>query len=112
MDAGVAFSFDVHSDGNRVRLDLQGELDVFAIRPVRQRVAELVGAGLGDVVIDLRRLTFIDSTGMRLLIGLHLQARRDGWTFALIQGPEPVQRVFEIAGTANVLPFTADSRPA
>ena len=112
LHAGVAFSLVVHPDGGRVRIDLQGELDLFATRPVRQRVAECVGAGFGEVVLDLRGLSFIDSTGMRLLLGFNLQARRDGWTLWLIRGPESVQRVFEIAGTSKVLPFTADAGPA
>jgi anti-anti-sigma factor len=106
------FSLDVHPDRGRVRLALGGELDVFTTRPVRQRVAELVGAGFGEVVLDLRGLSFIDSTGMRLLIGLHLQARRDGWTLGLIRGPESVQRVFDIAGTSEVLPFVAGTGPS
>lgn len=88
-------------------LALHGELDLFATRPVRQRVDEFVGAGFHEVVLDLRGLTFIDSTGMRLLLGFNLQARRDGWTLGLIRGPEAVQRVFEVAGTSKVLPFAA-----
>jgi anti-anti-sigma factor len=103
LDPG--FSLEVHPERGRVRLEVHGELDVLTVRPVRQRVAEFVGAGFGEIVIDLRGLSFIDSTGMRLLLTLHLQARRDGWGFALIRGPETVQRVFDIAGTATVLPF-------
>jgi anti-sigma B factor antagonist len=89
-----------------VRLELEGELDVLATRQVRERVVGYAGAGLGRIVLDLRRLTFIDSTGMRLLVGLHHQAHRDGWRMLLIQGPENIERVFEIAGTRAVLPFT------
>jgi anti-anti-sigma factor len=106
---GRTFSLAVHPERGRARLELQGELDVLTLRPLRQRVAELVGAGFGEIVLDLRRLSFIDSTGMRLLLSLHLQARRDGWTLGLIQGPENVRRVFEIAGTAKVLPFVSEA---
>jgi anti-anti-sigma factor len=100
--------FELHDVPERggVRLALVGELDVLSTRQVRERVAAYVGAGFGEIVLDLRRLTFIDSTGMRLLVALHHQAHRDGWRMLLIQGPENVQRVFDITGTRGVLPFT------
>lgn len=104
-DGVPAFSLAIHPAGDRVVVELHGELDLFSTRPVRERVTELVGAGFAEVVLDLRGLTFIDSTGMRLLLALNLQARQDGWSLSLIRGPESVQRVFRIAGTAAVLPF-------
>jgi anti-sigma B factor antagonist len=100
------FSLNVRLDHGSARLELGGELDVLTTRQVRDRVFELTGAGFATIVLDLRGLTFIDSTGMRLLVGLHHHARRDGWRLYLIQGPENVKRVFDIAGTSQVLPFT------
>ena len=105
--AGPRFALQDVPERGGVRLELEGELDILATRQVRERVAAYVGDGFGRIVLDLRGLTFIDSTGMRLLVGLHHQADRDGWRMLLIQGPENVRRVFEIAGTWAVLPFTA-----
>jgi anti-anti-sigma factor len=102
---GARFSLNVHRERRRARFELGGELDVLTTRQVRDRVAEFLGAGYGTIVLDLRGLTFIDSTGMRLLVGLYHHARRDGWRLSLIQGPENVRRVFDIAGTSRVLPF-------
>ena len=105
QSAGPRFALHDVPERDGVRLALEGELDVLATRQVRERVAAYAGAGFGEIVLDLRGVTFIDSTGMRLLVGLHHQAHRDGWDMLLIQGPENVQRVFEIAGTRTVLPF-------
>ena len=58
-------------------------------------------------MLDLRRLTFIDSTGMRLVLTWHARARRDGISFAVIPGPGVVQRLFEVAGVLDQLPFEA-----
>jgi anti-sigma B factor antagonist len=107
---GARFSLNVHPQRRRARFELSGELDVLTTRQVRDRVAEFLGAGYGTIVIDLRGLTFIDSTGMRLLVGLHQHARRDGWRLSLIEGSRNIRRVFEIAGTSQVLPFTAAPR--
>jgi anti-anti-sigma factor len=108
--AGPRFALQDVPERGSVRLELEGELDILATRQVRERVSAYVGAGFGEIVLDMRRLTFIDSTGMRLLVALHHQAHRDGWRLLLIEGPENVQRVFEIAGTRSVLPFTSAHR--
>ena len=89
----------------------RGELDILTADRVRSRVADLLEAGFSTIVIDLRELAFMDSTGLRLLLVLHQRARRDGWSLSLTPGPEPVQRVFELTGTSAVLPFTADGGP-
>ena len=103
------FSLNVRPERGTARLELGGELDVLTVRQVSARVAELIGAGFRSIVLDLRGLTFIDSTGMRLLVSLHHNARRDRWSLSLIQGPENVRRVFDIAGTSQVLPFVSDT---
>jgi anti-anti-sigma factor len=58
------------------------------------------------LIVDLSELDFMDSVGLRLLLAVDADARRDGFSIALVRGPAAVQRVFEITGTADVLPFT------
>jgi anti-sigma B factor antagonist len=57
------------------------------------------------VVIDLRQLTFMDSTGVAALVAADRYARRDGWSLAIVKGPPQVQRVLEICGLTEVLPL-------
>jgi len=49
-------------------------------------------------VLDLRGLTFMDSTGLRLVIRWHTAARDQGFQFAIVPGPDVVQRVFRLTG--------------
>ena len=72
------------------------------------RVAALLASGSTRIVLDLAELEFIDSTGLRLILELHGEAARDGYSLALVPGGEAVQRVFEITGTVQALPFVAD----
>jgi anti-anti-sigma factor len=53
----------------------------------------------------VRQLDFIDSSGLRCLLDLDSEAGLDGFSLALILGSHPVQRVFELSGTATALPF-------
>jgi anti-anti-sigma factor len=50
-------------------------------------------------------LTFIDSTGLRLVLEWDSVARRDGLRLRLRPGPPAVQRVFEVTGVIERLPF-------
>jgi len=54
-------------------------------------------------VLDLRGVTHLDSTGMRLLMKWHQRSADDGIVFAVIPGPPVVQRALEAAGLADRL---------
>ena len=61
--------------------------------------------GARRVVVDLRGLEFMDSTGLTLLARWSLGAERDGYAFALIAGSERIQRLFELTGLADRFTF-------
>jgi anti-anti-sigma factor len=56
-------------------------------------------------VLDLRGVSFIDSTGLRLALDLDAAARGDGFRVELIPGPPQVQRIFDLTGALDQLPF-------
>jgi len=58
-------------------------------------------------VLDLRQLTFMDSSGLRMILEWDGRARRDGISFAVSPAPAAVQRMFEVAGVLDQLPFEA-----
>jgi anti-sigma B factor antagonist len=100
---------DERRDGDRAVLVLHGELDLATIDSVRARLEALEDEGTG-VVLDLDGLTFMDSTGIRLVLQAAQDAERTGWEFSLTRGSDAVQRVFAAAGLHDRLPF-ASARP-
>jgi anti-anti-sigma factor len=76
---------------------LKGEFDLGAAGDVEQRLSQVEHQHPPTVVLDLRELTFIDSTGLRTILGADARARRDGRRLLVIPGPPPVHRVFRIA---------------
>jgi len=96
---------DVTSADGTARVRLAGDLDLSTVPALRARVEALRGDGSALIVLDLAELDFIDSTGLRLILELHGEAARDGFALALVPGGDAVQRVFDITGTADVLPF-------
>ena len=112
MGANNDFSIQAHARGSRHTLVLTGELDLASATTLEARVAELCADGASEVVLDLSGLTFIDSTGLRtILAGMKLceEHQRGFW---LIPGPSAVQRLFELSGLLEQLPFRAPEASA
>ena len=97
----------------------RGELDLASIETLRSRldaaIAETLRAVQDDgmetaarVVLDLRGLSFIDSTGLRLLVTLDQRAAREGFLLTLVAPPAPVDRTIQLCGLAQALPFVED----
>lgn len=87
---------------------LRGELDAFTVPDVR---AALAATDAGDVVLDLRDVTFIDSSGLAMIVEARL--RLDGEQRRLVIGPrsDVVQRLLELSGVAARLDLDPTSQP-
>lgn len=103
------FEVEVIPDRGRVILAPRGEIDLATVERVRERLDELEDAGFQSIVLDLRKVTFIDSTGVHLVLA---EARKDGIDFAVIPGPAQVQRIFELTGLLERVPLITPTGPS
>jgi anti-sigma B factor antagonist len=87
------------------RFAVSGELDLATTPQLEQQVKAVLGDGARSVVVDLANLTFIDSTGLRLLLALSQQAREDGWKLLIVKPSEQMQTILKITGTGTELPI-------
>jgi anti-anti-sigma factor len=92
-------------DARKARLVLGGDLDMAARFQAEQALDALLAEPVEQLVVDLGEVTFVDSTGMGMVLEVHDRARTEGFKLRLLRGPKDVQRVFELAGVADVLPF-------
>ena len=99
------FACDVIPERDHVRVVPVGELDMAAAPVLDRTIHELRNAGFDYLIVDLRQLCFIDSSGLRLLMDLSNAASADSHRLELVPGPDEVQRVFEISGILTALPF-------
>jgi anti-sigma B factor antagonist len=99
------FDYEVIPERDHVRVAPAGELDVSSAPVLEHAIRELRDSGFEHVIVDLRDVCFLDSTGLRLLLDLSSAARADAHRIELIAGPPEVQRVFELTGTLGALPF-------
>jgi anti-anti-sigma factor len=99
------FRVDVHPERETVRVVPVGEIDMATVGEVDERMRDLRNVGFRHFVLDLREVRFMDSSGLRLILGWDAHARGNGISFELIKGSAGVQRVFEVAGVLDDLPF-------
>jgi anti-anti-sigma factor len=91
---------DVSESGGVRRLRLSGELDLAGIDRFERL---LTGSGSATFVLDMRGLTFIDSSGLRALIMADERVRADGGRIIVVRGPDRVNDVLEVTGVAKRL---------
>ena len=99
------FNIDVQRLAGLARVRPAGELDMATVARLDRQLSELLAAGVRRVVLDLRGLTFMDSTGLSVLLRWAGAAARDGFDFGLVRTDGPVNRLFELAGVEGHLPF-------
>lgn len=95
---------------------LEGEIDLSAAPEAERLIAEAEARGPAQLVVDLRAVTFMDSSGLRVLLTAHRRAEENGRTFALVRGGESVDRLLEVTGLVERLvlldePPTNDRKP-
>jgi anti-sigma B factor antagonist len=100
-----ALEIDSELRGDTARLTPSGELDIATAPQLEQEVRSMLARSVPNVLIDLSRLTFIDSSALRLFIVLNERSSSDGWKLSLIRPTGQVRSVFEITGAEDSLPF-------
>jgi anti-anti-sigma factor len=94
-----------HVDGEIPRLTLLGELDIATVPRLEEAVAHALLDSPRALTIDLRQLSFMDSSGLREFIVLAERAEREGWRLALVRPSSPVLTIFKVTRAEENLPF-------
>lgn len=107
MSQGVpGFDCELHHEGDAARVAPSGELDVATVEIIDRRIEEALAGGVRRLVLDLSGLTFMASSGLRLVLRLAEQSdRENGFDLGVVRGPRQVHRVFELTRTDARVPW-------
>ncbi len=101
---GVPFGLHVYRDRQgRPVLAVRGELDALTTPEFGSEIGELVRGTSTDVVIDLSDATFIDSSGLHVLLNAQRRLTRQGRRLRVVCGNSPVRRAMELARLTETL---------
>lgn len=110
MNVDQPFNVSIESDEDgSARVVVVGEVDLQTAPVLRQTLSDAAAQGTdGDVIVDLDGVGFLDSTGLNALLGARAALRRDDRQLRVVKASSRVQRVFEVAGVADLF---ADFEP-
>ena len=95
-------------------IGVSGELDLASSPVLEQRLDEVFSSDASLVILDLRELDFMDSTGLSVLIKAHQAAEEGDRRLCLVKGPPQVQRLLSLTGVGerlSVLDAPEDALP-
>jgi anti-sigma B factor antagonist len=98
----MELSLSTYDSGDHTVLEVGGEVDVYTAPRLRERLVELVEQGSRHVVVDLRRVEFLDSTGLGVLVGALKRLRAVNGTFKLVCAHERLLKIFRITALDRV----------
>ena len=91
-----------HEVGETTVVAVGGEIDVYTAPKLRDKITELVGAGVYDIVIDLEAVEFLDSTGLGVIVGGLKKVRAHNGSLRLVCTQDRLLKIFRITGLAKV----------
>jgi anti-anti-sigma factor len=91
-----------------VRVALRGELSLEHAYTFDEELRLIEERKPSCVMIDLRELRFLDSSGLSRLLAARRRARRGGHRFLLIRGPRSVQRLFALTGVNEAFEIVSE----
>jgi anti-anti-sigma factor len=92
-------------------LVLLGELDHASSHRLEAEIERVCETGVDGITLDLSGLTYIDATGVAVIVFRSRLCQRRGHAFALVPGGPFVQRAFETAGVSDCLRFVRGASP-
>jgi len=105
LTPSLPFRCEVQPAREGARIRPVGEVDLATVDVVQAQLAELKSAGFSQLTVDLRAVSFMDSTGLRMILEWDASSRADGFAFSLVAGSPAVQRLFDLTGTRERLDF-------
>ncbi|NNF62982.1 MAG: STAS domain-containing protein [Acidimicrobiia bacterium] len=99
MTANLKIEESTHA-GHAV-LDISGEIDLATAPELESTLSSRIGAA--KTIVDLSTVSFIDSTGLRVLLTVHEAAEKAGGRLVLISADGPVNKLFAITGVHDLL---------
>src|SRR2546427_7647961 len=91
--------------GDASLLSLRGEIDVYTAPRLRQALIDLVEGGATDIVVDMERVDFLDSTGLGVLVGGLKRVKDREGSMKLVANQDRILKIFDITGLSKVFPM-------
>ena len=101
----MELTLEHRTQGDVTVLDVGGEVDVYTAPKLREKLVELVSDGHYNIVVDMTKVEFLDSTGLGVLVGGLKRVRSHNGALELVCNQERILKIFRITGLTKVFPI-------
>jgi len=102
------FGVEVTRDDRVSTVRVRGEIDLAAADRLEQALQSVQAEPSEVTILDLREVTFLDSTGLRTITSADARARKDGHELRIVRGSDQVQKLLHVTGMDKILPLVDD----
>ncbi len=85
-------------EGQNTRVVISGEIDIYTSQIFKNELNEVINSSAGDIFIDCKELTYIDSTGLGILVGALKEIRKDNYDIYICNLKDNIKKLFIITG--------------
>ncbi len=103
--ADMNLDLETSAHGNTSVVSLRGEIDVYTAPRLRQALIDLVSGGATDIVVDMDKVDFLDSTGLGVLVGGLKRVKSNDGDLRLVVTQDRIMKIFDITGLSKVFPM-------
>jgi len=96
---------ETSTQGDTSVISLRGEIDVYTAPRLRQALIDLVSQGATDIVVDMDKVDFLDSTGLGVLVGGLKRVKSNDGDLRLVVTQDRIMKIFDITGLSKVFPI-------
>ena len=101
----MELSLATRAEGDFTVVEVGGEIDVYTAPKLRECLVDLVNSGRHNLVVDMEKVEFLDSTGLGVLVGGLKRVRAHDGSLRLVCTQERILKIFRITGLTKVFPI-------
>jgi anti-sigma B factor antagonist len=102
-------TIDKHQRDEEIVVLVAGEIDAYTAPKLREELLSLAAAGNKSITVNLKDVSYLDSTGLGVFVGLFKQLKENGGELKLTHLSDRLKRLFEITGLSNVMSISSTS---
>ncbi|MGG1679213.1 anti-sigma factor antagonist [Neobacillus sp. NRS-1170] len=100
--------FEKHHSKEKTFVALGGEIDAFTAPKLKEELLPLAGAENQFLIISLKDVSYIDSTGLGVFVGLFKQITKNNGKLKLVELSDRLERLFQITGLDNIIDISTN----
>jgi anti-sigma B factor antagonist len=99
---------DKHHNKENIYVHITGEIDAYTAPKLREELFPLADEQNQSLIISLKDVSYIDSTGLGVFVGVFKQITKNNGELKLVDLSERLERLFQITGLSNIITISSN----